>query len=258
MKSTAFLIAALVPSVMSTFAFAQTAEPTWWGRRVLVERLQLPEDPYCRGSSLIGRLKRSGLPINSELYPVVKGKDITLGINPTFSKTKKVWIEVPRETPWQPLPSSPRTCSVSQVIRHFSREAGEYRLVFVESLPVLLPQKGQPLSEQILCASLSAEGTTLYDIADRYGVACRSHGVGFRFSRPGSAEYGRTLRFDIIFGGGPLKNLLTKVVSELNSVDPAHFYFWNIGGLEGQEGIEFGRIPVARLESLLVDESKHN
>ncbi|HQL64218.1 MAG TPA: hypothetical protein PLQ35_18245 [bacterium] len=248
------IFALLGPAAIDHASVIENSTPEWAQKEFQIQALDLPTDRYCGGHYLITALLKSGFPVNSERHPIVKGKDIVLGINSAFSDTEKVWIDVPRKTPWQKLESDNGKAKAADIIRHYAEQAGEYRVTYVGSLVVLLPKDTAALCESINLPPLDKSQCTLFDLRNTYWKDLEPYHVGFHFAMPGSADYGKNISFDMSFAGGSLKQLLCQAVLGLDSADPLYYHFWTIGGLEGQMGIRFGRVSRKTLEMIMVEE----
>ncbi len=248
-----FLVSLMICSFCSN-TLGQQLAPDWWDREITLGRLRLPDDRNCRGDYIINALISSGIPLHVEHRAIVKGEDIVLGINPAFSETDKVWIEARRDKQWNPIASSIQVLSASEVVTYYLREAGDYKICFINGGVVILPGDRESLAEKIHCDSFEMNGITLRDVSERYMSTFQPyHNLGFVFARTGPATgYPDQIEFDLSFPGGSLKGLLCMISDQMNMVDDSHIYCWEIGGLEDQRGIGFKKISRERFERLFV------
>ncbi|MFH1740507.1 MAG: hypothetical protein ABIH23_15980 [bacterium] len=230
--------------------FAEDAAPAWWNELCNINKLQLPEREYCPGHYLITSLSFSGIPINVELYAVIKGKDIILTTS-DFSEQNKVWKEVPPKMPWRKLPADRPTRTLADIVAYFCNEAGGYRIIFRNSLPVLLPEKQTALCERVHCRPYSGKGVSFFDIIAFYRDSFPAYSgplsAGLHSSDTTPAE---DVQFDITFPGGNLMELLCEMIACMNSADPQYSFCWEIGGTDDNRAIAFKSIPLEKSQAL--------
>ncbi len=230
----------------------------WLQQNVLIDKIHLSDNQCCRGDYLIKSLISSGLPINVELIPIVKGKDIVLGIDPEISKTDKVWIEVPRSVPWVKMKTDSNFVKASTLIEYYAKQAGDYELDTIKNLPVLFPQN-ESITRDIKFPAISLEDTSLSDLLIKITATLKKNNLSWSLLRVGGThDYKKEVKFDLEFPGGSLAEFLSEIVHQLDVVDDEHLHCWSVGGTSDQMGVGFSRIPRYMLDDLIFDPNNPN
>jgi len=211
-------------------AFAQENTPDWWQRPINVEKFVLPEDSHAQGKYLVQSLRQAGLPIHHVCARAVKNVDIVYG-NKTMpdGTTIQGWFPIPRANAWKPFErNSVEIPRIADVVQHYISEAGDYRLIFVKSQPVLVAETEISLCEKTHFEPLDKKSVSIPDLAMAYSTVLKGAGYGFSYG-PGSSI---DVQFDFSFAGGDLIEFLCEIAESLDSVYPDRLYVWEIEGIK--------------------------
>lgn len=240
-----------------------------WRKNIVLDKIKLPEDKYCAGHYIISSLQNSGIPICAEYCQIIKGKDVELGIKSELSATDKIWKSVPRSTPWELLTTTSNIASVTEVLKHYARQAGDYELRFINDVPMLLPSKGEVITEKVKVQNFMLTNTCIRDVYQHLGNVLIENYIGWiipifglRSANASRSEsindiidnFQTNVRFDLKFSGGTLAEVLCEMTRLLGDSDKEHLFFWTLGGLSNQRCLGFGCVEKARYNNLLSDQ----
>lgn len=251
-------IVTIIVAANVAFAADESISPDWWNEEAPPRVLNVREDFYCAGHYILSDLVSSGLPLNIEFYPVVKGVDIVMEAD---SETgEKLWVEVKRDKAWSKFSASASspdggsktegTAKLSEIIQHYCQEAGGYRVEFQDSQAVLLPTNVASVCESVAIERIVRSGTNLIEL---FSNVLRQHDVGWAFDAGGFSRsfFPEEMKFDVDFRGGTLKEFLSCITSAMNAADPQHTYIWLLGGTNDSRTLSVSRISERQTEMLL-------